>query len=121
MVVETIFGFPGIGKLMIELDPQRDFAVIMAAIMVTAVAIFLMNIADRHRLRAARSAHPVLSDGHDPSSAPSPRRPRAALSPPRFGLLWADKFAFAAAVFLVLVGALRHLRAGAVRQGRRGR
>lgn len=44
VVVETIFGFPGIGKLMIDSILQRDFNVIMAAIMVTAVAIFIMNI-----------------------------------------------------------------------------
>jgi peptide/nickel transport system permease protein len=44
VVVETIFGFPGIGKLMIDSILQRDFAVVLAAIMVTAVAIFLMNI-----------------------------------------------------------------------------
>ena len=44
VVVETVFGFPGVGKLMIDSILQRDFTVIMAAIMVTAVAIFLMNI-----------------------------------------------------------------------------
>ena len=44
VIVETIFGFPGIGKLMIEAIYNRDFAVIQAAVMVTAVAIFVMNI-----------------------------------------------------------------------------
>ncbi|HEX6143966.1 MAG TPA: ABC transporter permease [Geminicoccaceae bacterium] len=44
VVVETIFGFPGIGKLMIDSILQRDFAVIQAAILVTAIAIFLMNL-----------------------------------------------------------------------------
>ncbi|MEP2783058.1 MAG: ABC transporter permease [Pseudoruegeria sp.] len=44
VVVETIFGFPGVGKLMIDSILQRDFTVVMAAIMVTAMAIFLMNI-----------------------------------------------------------------------------
>ncbi len=44
VVVETIFGFPGIGKLMIDSILQRDFAVILASIMVTALAIFIMNI-----------------------------------------------------------------------------
>jgi len=44
VVVETIFGFPGIGKLMIDSILQRDFSVVLAAIMVTAVAIFVMNI-----------------------------------------------------------------------------
>lgn len=44
VVVETIFGFPGVGKLMIDSILQRDFSVVMASIMVTAFAIFLMNI-----------------------------------------------------------------------------
>ncbi|MEP2533254.1 ABC transporter permease [Shimia sp.] len=44
VVVETIFGFPGVGKLMIDSILQRDFTVVLAAIMVTAMAIFLMNI-----------------------------------------------------------------------------
>ncbi|KKL18647.1 hypothetical protein LCGC14_2473430 [marine sediment metagenome] len=44
VVVETIFGFPGIGKLMIESILQRDFAVVLASMMVTAIAIFVMNL-----------------------------------------------------------------------------
>jgi len=43
-VVETIFGFPGVGKLMIDSILNRDFNVILAAIMVTAIAIFVMNL-----------------------------------------------------------------------------
>ena len=44
VVVETIFGFPGVGKLMIDAILQRDFNVVLAAIMVTALAIFVMNL-----------------------------------------------------------------------------
>jgi peptide/nickel transport system permease protein len=44
VIVETIFGFPGVGKLMIDAITQRDFAVVQAAILVTAIAIFAMNI-----------------------------------------------------------------------------
>jgi peptide/nickel transport system permease protein len=44
VVVETIFGFPGVGKLMIDAIVQRDFAVIQAAVLLTALLIFLMNI-----------------------------------------------------------------------------
>ncbi|UOK71866.1 ABC transporter permease [Ancylobacter polymorphus] len=44
VVVETVFGWPGIGNLMIGAIKQRDFAVLQACILVTAVAIFLMNI-----------------------------------------------------------------------------
>jgi len=44
VVVETIFGWPGIGKLMIDSILQRDFAVLQAAVLVTAVSIFTLNI-----------------------------------------------------------------------------
>jgi peptide/nickel transport system permease protein len=44
VVIETIFGFPGVGKLMIDSILNRDFNVILAAIMVTAIAIFAMNL-----------------------------------------------------------------------------
>ena len=44
VIVETIFGFPSVGKLMIDSILQRDFPVILASIFVTAVAIFIMNI-----------------------------------------------------------------------------
>jgi peptide/nickel transport system permease protein len=44
VIVETIFGFPGIGKLMIDSILQRDFNVVLAAIMVTAIVIFIMNV-----------------------------------------------------------------------------
>lgn len=44
VVIETVFGFPGVGKVMIDAIMQRDFAVVQAAVLVTAVAIFVMNI-----------------------------------------------------------------------------
>jgi peptide/nickel transport system permease protein len=44
VVVETIFGFPGIGKLMIDSISYRDFAVIQAGVMITAIAIFVLNM-----------------------------------------------------------------------------
>lgn len=44
VIVETVFGWPGVGKLMIDAILQRDFAVVQAAVLVTAAAIFLLNI-----------------------------------------------------------------------------
>jgi peptide/nickel transport system permease protein len=44
VIVETVFGFPGVGKLMIDAIIQRDFALIQASIIVTAIAIFILNI-----------------------------------------------------------------------------
>lgn len=45
VIVETVFGWPGVGKLMVDSVIQRDFPIVQASIMVTATAIFLMNIA----------------------------------------------------------------------------
>ncbi|NQW00805.1 MAG: ABC transporter permease [Rhodospirillales bacterium] len=45
VIVETIFGWPGIGKLMIDSIIQRDFAVIQTSILVTAIVILSINIA----------------------------------------------------------------------------
>ncbi len=44
VIVETVFGWPGVGKLMIDSVIQRDFPTVQAAVMVTATAIFLLNI-----------------------------------------------------------------------------
>lgn len=44
VIVETVFGWPGVGKLMIDAIVQRDFALVQAAILVTATAIFLLNV-----------------------------------------------------------------------------
>ncbi len=44
VIVETIFGWPGIGKLMIDSILQRDFAVLQAAVLLTAVTIFALHI-----------------------------------------------------------------------------
>jgi peptide/nickel transport system permease protein len=44
VIVETVFGWPGVGKLMIDAIAQRDFAVLQAAVLATAAAIFLLNI-----------------------------------------------------------------------------
>ncbi|GAA5153515.1 ABC transporter permease [Pseudonocardia eucalypti] len=45
VIVETVFGWPGIGKLMIDAILHRDFAVLQAAVLLTAVTIFVLNIA----------------------------------------------------------------------------
>ncbi|MQU71813.1 ABC transporter permease [Sinorhizobium meliloti] len=44
VIVETVFGWPGIGRLMIDAIMQRDFAVIQASILVTACAILILNV-----------------------------------------------------------------------------
>jgi peptide/nickel transport system permease protein len=43
LVVETVFGWPGVGQLMVQAIENRDFAVIQAVIFVTAGAIIVLN------------------------------------------------------------------------------
>lgn len=43
VIVETIFAWPGIGRLMINAILQRDFAVLQATVIVAAGLIFVMN------------------------------------------------------------------------------
>lgn len=61
VIVETIFGWPGIGKLMIDSILQRDFAVLQAAVLLTALTIFALNIVVDacHALLDARVRQPV--------------------------------------------------------------
>ncbi|MBT3359333.1 MAG: ABC transporter permease [Rhodospirillales bacterium] len=44
VIVETIFGWPGVGKLLIDAIIQRDFAVLQAAVLATATVILVLNI-----------------------------------------------------------------------------
>jgi peptide/nickel transport system permease protein len=44
VIAETIFGFPGVGKLLIDSIMFRDFAVVQAAVLITAIAIFVLNV-----------------------------------------------------------------------------
>lgn len=44
VIVETIFGWPGIGRLMIDGIVTRDFAIVQSTILVTASAILILNI-----------------------------------------------------------------------------
>ncbi|KMK69070.1 ABC transporter permease [Puniceibacterium sp. IMCC21224] len=44
VIVEVVFGFPGVGKLMIDSVLLRDFAIIQAAVLVIGLAIFILNI-----------------------------------------------------------------------------
>ena len=44
VIVESVFGWPGVGKLMIDAVIQRDFAVVQAVVLVTALAIFALNL-----------------------------------------------------------------------------
>ena len=44
IIVETVFGWPGVGRLLVDSIMQRDFAVVQATVVITAIAIFALNI-----------------------------------------------------------------------------
>jgi peptide/nickel transport system permease protein len=44
VIVETVFGWPGIGHLMVDAIVGRDFPVVQSTILVTASAVLLINI-----------------------------------------------------------------------------
>lgn len=43
LVVETVFGWPGIGSLMVNAIHGRDFAIIQTVVLVTGAAIIILN------------------------------------------------------------------------------
>jgi len=44
IIVETIYGWPGLGKLMVDAIERRDFAVTQAAVLVVAVLVVGVNL-----------------------------------------------------------------------------
>lgn len=44
IIVETVFGLRGLGKVLIDAILQRDFAVVQSAVLFVAIAIFVLNI-----------------------------------------------------------------------------
>lgn len=44
IVVESVFGIPGVGLLLIDAVYQRDFAIVQAVIIVTGTTIILLNL-----------------------------------------------------------------------------
>jgi peptide/nickel transport system permease protein len=44
VIVETVFGWPGIGKLTIDALERRDFAVIQACVFVVAILVVVLNL-----------------------------------------------------------------------------
>lgn len=44
VIIETVFGWPGIGKLTIDAIGHRDFALIQASVIVVAAIVFVVNL-----------------------------------------------------------------------------
>jgi peptide/nickel transport system permease protein len=44
VIVETVFGWPGIGKLTVDAITRRDFPIIQATVFVVALMTFALNL-----------------------------------------------------------------------------
>ncbi len=44
VIIETVFGWPGIGKLTIDALERRDFAIVQAAVFVVALLVVFLNL-----------------------------------------------------------------------------
>ena len=51
VVIETIFGLPGIGRAFVEGATNRDYPVVMGIVIVYAVFIQILNLLGRCYLR----------------------------------------------------------------------
>ena len=59
VIIEVIFAWPGIGRLLYEGIFQRDFPLVQGIVMEAGIMIVVINLAGRHPVRLYRSAHPA--------------------------------------------------------------
>jgi ABC-type dipeptide/oligopeptide/nickel transport system permease component len=45
VITESIFAYPGMGRLLLEAILERDYSVVQAAVIVVALAYVVMNLA----------------------------------------------------------------------------
>ena len=58
-IIETMFGFPGMGRAYVQSIEQRDYSMIMGTTLIYAVPGRLGQSERGLRLRLPRSAHPL--------------------------------------------------------------
>jgi peptide/nickel transport system permease protein len=83
VVTETVFGFPGIGQLLVQAVGDRDLPVVQAITMIIgAVYVIVNTVADQ----GVRALTPRLRSSQAPSKQPRAKQPRTAqpqASPPQ--------------------------------------
>ena len=71
VIIESIFGLPGMGRFLFDAILQRDYPVIQGINLLVVTVIVCMNLARGHALRRSRPAHPVqLSHGAPTGAQP---------------------------------------------------
>ena len=58
-IIETMFGFPGMGRAYVQSIGQRDYSMIMGTTLIYAFLVALANLQRGPDLRLHRSAHPI--------------------------------------------------------------
>ena len=57
VIIETVFAWPGVGRLVVQAIFSRDYPLVQAAVLVLAVIFVLVNLAGRPDLPLPRPAH----------------------------------------------------------------
>ena len=109
LVTETIFTWPGMGRLYLDSIGYRDYPVIMGLLMFTALLVLVGNLARRPAVRRRRSAHPARLTMRLPILAAAAAPARAAAALRRFVRHRLALFGLAPIVVLVLACAVRPL------------
>ncbi len=68
LIVEQVFGWPGIGQQMWNAISANDIPVVMGTVIVAATAVVIFNLCGRHRQRVSRPADQVHAMSTDPSA-----------------------------------------------------
>ena len=85
LVTETVFTWPGMGRLFLDSLGYRDYPVVMGLLMFSAILVLIGNLLADLLCRLRRSAHPAGLDGDAPMTdhRPLPPTSTAPLAQPR--------------------------------------
>ena len=103
LVTETVFTWPGMGRLFLDCIGYRDYPMVMGMLMFTAVLVLLGNCIADMLYRCRRPAHPAMTDERRNPAAESQARLAAALPLERCAASCAIAWRCSALVTIVLL------------------